>query len=67
MKLMAMRFGEDEEDIRILLGEAGITTADQALDLLARLYPTSRPPLKTQLFLTEMLGPLAGDEGSRPA
>lgn len=58
MKLMAMRFGEDEEDIEFLLGECGITNATDALDLLARLYPYREPPLKTRLFLEELLGPI---------
>lgn len=57
MKLMAMRFGEDEEDIEVLLDLAGIRRTDEALELLARVYPTRKPPLKTRLFLDELLGP----------
>ena len=55
MKLLAMRFGEDDEDIRILLDQTGITRVDDALDLLARMYPHREPPLKTRLFLEEVL------------
>jgi hypothetical protein len=55
MKLMAMRFGEDDEDIQILLRQAGITNAHDALDLLTTMYPHREPPLKTQLFLEEIL------------
>jgi hypothetical protein len=55
MKLMAMRFGEDDEDIEVLLGECGIRDAEEALALLERLYPRSEPPLKTRLFLEELL------------
>jgi len=55
MKLMAMRFGEDDEDIKILLHQAGIGHANEALDLLSSLYPNQEPPLKTQLFLEEIL------------
>ena len=55
MKLMAMRFGEDDEDIQILLRQTGITDAHQALDLLTTMYPHAEPPLKTQLFLEEIL------------
>jgi hypothetical protein len=55
MKLMAMRFGEDDEDIQILLRQTGITDAHEALDLLTTMYPHSEPPLKTQLFLEEIL------------
>jgi hypothetical protein len=57
MKLMAMRFGEDEEDIELLLKKCGIESADEALDLLQHLYPDREPPVKTRLFLEELLGP----------
>ena len=56
MKLMAMRFGEDEEDIEFLLRECGIDTSGEALGLLERMYPVQEPPLKTRLFLEELLG-----------
>lgn len=55
MKLLAMRFGEDDDDIQILLRQTGITSADEALDLLALMYPHRDPPLKTRLFLGEIL------------
>ena len=55
MKLLAMRFGEDDDDIRVLLAQTGIGTADAALALLARMYPDREPPLKTRLFLEEIL------------
>ena len=48
MKLLAMRFGEDDEDIRVLLRETGIKTVDGALSLLAQMYP--------RLFLEQILG-----------
>ncbi|HEY1776083.1 MAG TPA: hypothetical protein VGG41_07985 [Solirubrobacteraceae bacterium] len=60
MKLLAMRFGEDDDDIRVLLGETGITTPDDALALMARVYPDREPPLKTRLFLEEVLPIEAG-------
>ncbi len=60
MKLLAMRFGEDHDDIQILLGQTGIQTADEALALLARMYPHLEPPLKTRLFLEEILRTDAG-------
>lgn len=59
MKLLAMRFGEDDDDIRVLLTQTGIGTADEALALMAQMYPHREPPLKTRLFLDEIL-PLAG-------
>jgi hypothetical protein len=57
MKLLAMRFGEDDDDIRVLLGLTGIETVDEALDLLAHMYPQRTPPAKTRLFLEEILSP----------
>jgi len=56
MKLLAMRFGEDDDDIRILLDQTGIESAEEALALLARMYPDRAAPLKTRLFLDEILG-----------
>ncbi|MDE3074918.1 MAG: hypothetical protein KGJ86_05770 [Chloroflexota bacterium] len=59
MKLMAMRFGEDDEDIEILLRASGVGSAKEALDLLQRMYPYREPPVKRRLFLEELLGPAA--------
>ncbi len=57
MKLMAMRFGEDEEDIEILLRECGVSSAREALDLVKHVYPVQEPPTKTRFFLEQLLGP----------
>jgi len=57
MKLMAMRLGEDDEDIEVLLRECGIRTADEALSILEQMYPHREPTLKTRFFLEELLGP----------
>jgi hypothetical protein len=57
MKLLAMRFGEDDDDIQILLHQTGIASADEALDLLIGMYPNHEPPAKTRLFLEEILRP----------
>ena len=56
MKLMAMRFGEDDEDIEMLLGECEIHSAEEALEVLKVVYPSSEPPAKTRFFLQELLG-----------
>jgi hypothetical protein len=56
MKLMAMCFGEDDEDIEILLRECRVQSAEEALDLLKRVYPLQEPPPKTRFFLEELLG-----------
>jgi hypothetical protein len=55
MKLMAMRFGEDDEDIEILLGDCAIRTTEEALALLRAVYPAQEPPPKTRFFLEELL------------
>ncbi len=55
MKLIATRIGEDDEDIEILLRECKITRPEEALSLLASVYPTREPPPKTRLFLEELL------------
>jgi Nucleotidyltransferase of unknown function (DUF6036) len=60
MKLMAMRFGEDDEDIELLLRECGLNSPEEALAVLRRMYPGREPPLKTRLFLEEILGPTSG-------
>jgi hypothetical protein len=56
MKLMAMRFGEDDEDIEILLRECCVQSAEEALELLRNIYPLQEPPPKTRFFLEEVLG-----------
>lgn len=60
MKLMAMRLGEDDEDIEVLLRECGIHTVGEALAVLERAYPHREPPLKTRFFLEELLGSPGG-------
>jgi hypothetical protein len=54
MKLMAMRFGEDDEDIAILLRQCDMHSAEEAIDLLEHLYPLRDPPPKTRFFLEEL-------------
>jgi hypothetical protein len=56
MKLMAMRFGEDDEDIEILLRQCDIHSTEGALDVLKHVYPAKEPPAKTRFFLEELLG-----------
>jgi hypothetical protein len=54
MKLLAMRFGEDDEDIEVLLRECGLRSAEEALELLRHMYPLREPPVKTRFFLEEL-------------
>lgn len=54
MKLMAMRFGEDDEDVEILVRKCGLHSAEQALQVLARIYPDREPAPKTRFFLEEL-------------
>jgi hypothetical protein len=56
MKLMAMRFGEDDEDIKILLRQCDVHSTSEALDLLKAIYPLHEPPVRTRFFLEEILG-----------
>jgi hypothetical protein len=56
MKLMAMRIGEDDEDIAMLLNECGITSTQEALDLLERMSPHRLPQAKTRFWLEEYFG-----------
>ena len=60
MKLMAMRFGEDDEDIRILLRECDLHSTEEALALLERLYQRQEPSPKTRFFLEELFGSMSG-------
>jgi hypothetical protein len=57
MKLMAMRFGEDDEDIEILLKQCDMHSPQEALELLKDMYPSKDPPAKTRFFLEELLEP----------
>jgi Nucleotidyltransferase of unknown function (DUF6036) len=57
MKLMAMRFGEDDEDIEILLRKCDLHSAQEAIDLLKHMYPLQEPPVKTRFYLEELFEP----------
>jgi hypothetical protein len=56
MKLLAMRIGEDDDDIKVLLRECGITTAEEAVALVERMYPQGQPLPKTRFWLEEYFG-----------
>ncbi len=56
MKLMAMRFGEDNQDIEVLIEECRFGSAQEVLDSLERLYPAREPLPKTRFFLEELFG-----------
>jgi predicted nucleotidyltransferase len=59
MKCAAMRLGEefhDLDDVRYLLRYLNITTATDALAVVARYFDESAIPLKTKLALEELLG-----------
>ena len=54
MKLMSARYGEkDYEDIRFLLDKLGISTTDQAFDILKSYYPDNQILPKTMYLLEE--------------
>jgi hypothetical protein len=60
MKCMAARIasaaeaGGDVEDIRFLLRHLGLGSAEEALAVVARYYPKSRVPARTQYLLEEL-------------
>lgn len=69
MKCRAMRVGgvdenSDIDDICRLAAEIGVTTVEQALELVSQFYPHSLLPPKTQYGLEEILGGL--DERPSP-
>jgi hypothetical protein len=53
MKLIAMRIGEDDRDVEMLLRECGVASVDSALQLLHCMYPTREAPPKTRFFLEQ--------------
>ena len=61
MKCMAMRIGGvevtvDKADILALASTIGVSTAEQAIDIVARFYPQDRIPPKTHFGLQELFG-----------
>ena len=59
MKCLAMRIGggeetADVEDIRMLGGLLGITSAQEAFAVISRYYPSARLPPKTQFGVAEI-------------
>ena len=62
MKCLAMRTGgvdqtRDRADIEALAREIGVTTSEQAIDIVSRFYPASRVSPKTQLAIEEIFSP----------
>ena len=58
LKCMAMRLGEefhDLDDVRYLIRHLNITSAPEALTVVARYFDESQIPLKTRLALEELL------------
>lgn len=58
MKCMAMRLGEefqDLDDVRYLLRNLGITSYDKALAVISKYYPLDKFPQKTLYVLEELL------------
>lgn len=55
MKLLASRVERDEDDVRMLLGLCNIADADEALQLVADLYPEAAIPAKVEYLVRELL------------
>jgi hypothetical protein len=53
LKVLAHRVGEDEEDVRLLASELGLTSADQVLALAERTYGDRLGPA-AQFFVEEL-------------
>jgi hypothetical protein len=71
MKCLAMRIGgvdetRDRADIEALAREIGVTTAEQAIAIVAQFYPAAQISPKTQLGIEEIFPP-GRDGGSREA
>ena len=58
MKCVALRLGaefQDEDDVRYLLRSLNITSAKEALAIVAKYFDESQVPVKTRLALEELL------------
>lgn len=55
-KLLASRVSRDEDDIVLLYGLCGFTTANEGLDLIERYYPGRPIEAKVRFLLEELLG-----------
>jgi hypothetical protein len=67
MKCLAMRVGgvdttQDRSDIEALAKTIGVTTADQAIEIVAQYYPLSKISPKTQFGIEEIFSSPAGFE-----
>lgn len=54
MKLLAARVERDQDDIRILYGLCGFTTAEEGVDLVASAYPEGLIPPRARFLLEEL-------------
>jgi hypothetical protein len=69
MKCMAARSDDtsmDKEDVVFLLRQLGITSEEQALEIVERFFPKDRIHIKTHFFITENLESLKQSEGKAP-
>jgi hypothetical protein len=55
MKLLSARVERDADDIGLLLGLAGITDVDEALDLVEAAYGPELVTVKTRLLVESLL------------
>lgn len=61
LKALASRVSRDEDDLRVLWARCGFQTVDQALDLVAGYFPSSRLLPKVEFLLREMFEPSVRD------
>lgn len=56
MKVFASRIDRDDDDIRYLARQLGLTTAEEVLDVVARFYPPGRIEAKAQFYVQQLFG-----------
>jgi hypothetical protein len=61
MKAAAARIEEDTDDLRLLARTLGLTSADQALDLLERFYDRARLAPRSQFVVQELFEQMASE------
>lgn len=58
LKVLAHRPDSDAEDLRLLVGLLGLRTADEVLDIAARLLAPRLLPVESQYFVDEVMSAL---------
>jgi hypothetical protein len=54
MKVFASRIDRDDDDIKYLANQLGLTTSDEVLDVVTRFYPANRIEAKVQFYIQQL-------------